>query len=135
VICCRGTASQAMAAMRDMMARLKLTVNEAKTRQGYVWDEPFTFLGYTIGRNYSPKTGRSYLGPRPSAKKIAQLCQEIREQTGRQWTWLAPEGVVHRLKQKLVGWAHYFCLGNVGNAYRHVMAHTGQRLRQWLGRK
>src|SRR5438445_2833266 len=32
VICCRGSADQAMAAMRDMMAKLKLTVNEAKTR-------------------------------------------------------------------------------------------------------
>src|SRR2546422_10030045 len=32
VICCRGSAKQAMAAMRDMMAKLKLTVNEKKTR-------------------------------------------------------------------------------------------------------
>src|SRR4051812_27680503 len=32
VICCRGTAAEAMSAMRGMMSRLKLTVNEAKTR-------------------------------------------------------------------------------------------------------
>ena len=32
VICCRGTGAEALAAMRRMMARLKLTVNEAKTR-------------------------------------------------------------------------------------------------------
>jgi RNA-directed DNA polymerase len=43
--------------------------------------------------------------------------------------------LLRRLNQKLVGWANYFCLGRVGAAYRHVMAHTGHRLRQWLGRK
>src|SRR4029077_11274574 len=32
VICCRGTADEAMATMRDMMSTLKLTVNDAKTR-------------------------------------------------------------------------------------------------------
>jgi RNA-directed DNA polymerase len=50
VICCRGTARQAMAAMREMMGRLRLTVNEEKTRQCSVWDEAVDFLGYTIGR-------------------------------------------------------------------------------------
>ena len=32
VICCRGSAEEAMATMRDMMSKLKLTVNETKTR-------------------------------------------------------------------------------------------------------
>src|SRR5271166_3057428 len=53
VICCRDSADEAMTAMRDMMARLRLTVNEAKTRLCRGPDEPFTFLGYTIGRCYS----------------------------------------------------------------------------------
>jgi RNA-directed DNA polymerase len=135
VICCRGSAAEALAAMQAMMAKLKLTVNETKTRCCRLPDEPFTFLGYTFGRQYSWRTGRSYLGPRPSAKAVHQLGAEIREQTSRAWTWLAPEVLVTRLNQKLVGWANYFCLGAAGSAYRHVMAYTGQRLRQWLGRK
>ena len=32
VICCRGTADEAMTVMRAMMSKLKLTVNETKTR-------------------------------------------------------------------------------------------------------
>src|SRR5450759_5207930 len=43
VICCRGTARQAMAAMRQMMRTLRLTVNEGKTRQCSVWDEAIDF--------------------------------------------------------------------------------------------
>jgi hypothetical protein len=41
VICCRGTAVKAMSVMRDMMTKLKLTVNEAKTRRCRVWNESF----------------------------------------------------------------------------------------------
>ena len=70
-----------MAAMREMMQRLRLTVNEDKTRQCRVWDESFEFLGYTIGRCYSPKTGKVYIGTKPSKKKISRVCGEISELT------------------------------------------------------
>ncbi len=66
VICCRGSGQEAARAMRAMMQKLKLTVNEAKTRQCRVPDDSFDFLGYTLGRCWSAKTGRSYIGTRPS---------------------------------------------------------------------
>ena len=135
VICCRGSAAEALVVMRDMMSRLKLTVNEAKTRLCRSPDEPFDFLGYTIGRCYWWQTGWAYIGVRPSDKKILGLCQEIREQTGRRWLWLEPEEMVGRLNRLLGGWANYFCLGTVTAAYRRVTAHVGYRLRRWLGRK
>ena len=59
VICCRGTAQRAMTAMRTMMQKLKLTVNETKTHVCRLPDESFDFLGYTIGRCYSTRTGRA----------------------------------------------------------------------------
>jgi hypothetical protein len=37
-----------------MMSRLKLTVNESKTRVCRLPQEKFDFLGYTFGRCYSP---------------------------------------------------------------------------------
>jgi group II intron reverse transcriptase/maturase len=135
VICCRGSALEAMTVMRDMMGRLKLAVNERKTRVCHSPDEPFDFLGYTIGRRYSPKTGQAYIGVRPSDKKILGLNREIHEQTERRWLWLEPEEMVGRLNQLLRGWASYFCLGTVAAAYRRVTAHACHRLRQWLVRK
>jgi len=135
VICCRGTATEAMTVMRGLMQKLKLTVNETKTRLCRVPDEPFNFLGYTLGRCYSPQTGRAYLGTQPSAKKIRALCQAISEETGRSSTLLDPADMVTRLNRMLVGWANYFCLGRVWAAYRIVDRHACFRLRQWLGRK
>jgi len=133
VICCRGTAEEAMTVMRMMMSKLKLTVNETKTRLCRVPDESFDFLGYTIGRLYSPKTGASYIGVRPSDKKVQGLCLELSEQTKRgRWNWYEPEDMAGRLNSILVGWANYFCLGSVSSAYRAVTTHSCRRLRQWL---
>jgi hypothetical protein len=48
VICCRGRAEEALARMRDIMTKLKLTVNETKMRVCKLPEEKFDFLGYTF---------------------------------------------------------------------------------------
>ena len=135
VICCRGTAEQAQAAMRSMMERLKLTVNETKTKLCRVPEETFDFLGYTFGRCYSPQTGRAYLGTRPAKKKIRKLCESLGEQTSRRFLLLDAEEIVARLNRQLRGWANYFCLGPVSQAYRAVDSYVTNRLRRWLCKK
>ena len=132
VICCRGKAEEALVSMRDMMSRLKLTVNEEKTRVCQLPEEKFDFLGYTFGRCYSTKTGRAYLGTTPSKKRVQRICASISEETGRNKTTLDAKVVVKKLNQMLNGWANYFCLGPVSKAYRAVDQHTRKRLRQWL---
>ena len=69
VICCRGTAEEAMNVMRTMMSKLKLTVNEQQTRFCRLPEETLDFLGSTLGRNYDCRTGESYLGPRPGGRR------------------------------------------------------------------
>ena len=130
VICCRGTADEAMAAMAGMMERLGLTVNRAKTHVCRVPDDMFDFLGYTFGRYYSPRTGRAYLGTAPSKKRVARVCAAISEATGRDRTLLDAGAVVGQLNRTLVGWANYFRLGPVSKAYRAVDQHALRRLRQ-----
>ena len=135
VICCRGTADEAMQVMRSMMSQLKLTVNETKTSFCRLPEESFNFLGYTIGRCYSPRTGRAYIGTRPSRKKINRLCREISEVTASRYGLLDVEEIVGRLNRKLNGWSNYFRLGPVSKAYAVVDSHSRKRLRQWLCRK
>ena len=135
VICCRGTGEQAMEAMRAMMDRLRLTVNEAKTGRCRIPREHFDFLGYTFGHYYSTRTGRAYIGTRPSKKSIQKVCRTISEATSRRWLLKAPSDRVDSLNRILVGWANYFCLGPVSKAYRAVDRHTTARLRRWLCKK
>jgi group II intron reverse transcriptase/maturase len=132
VICCRARADEALVAMRNMMARLKLTVNESKTRVCRLPEEKFDFLGYTFGRCYSPKTGRAYWATTPSKKRVQRLCKSISEMTRRSQTQQDAKTLVAALNRKLIGWATYFCLGPVSKAYRVVEQHACRRLRQWL---
>jgi RNA-directed DNA polymerase len=132
VICCRGNAEGALATMRGIMGKLKLTVNETKTRVCKLPEEKFDFLGYTFGRCYSTQTGRAYLGTVPSKKRVLRICEAISGETGRSKTGVDRETVVGKLNRMMVGWANYFCLGPVSKAYRAVEQHARKRLRQWL---
>ena len=132
VICCRGRGEQVLATMRDMMQRLRLTVNESKTRVCKLPEEKFDFLGYTFGRCYSPQTGRAYLGTTPSKQRVLRMRAAISQATRRSQTQQAAEALVARLNREIIGWANYFCLGPVSKAYRAVDQHTRRRLRQWL---
>lgn len=135
VICCRGTGEVALATFQSMMDQLRLTVNEAKTRLVFVPDDSVDFLGYTIGRCYSPKTGRAYIGTKPSRRSIQRVCRQVRELTGRRWLLVDVENRVSRINRLLRGWSSYFRLGAVSKAYRSVDLHTCHRLRQWLRAK
>jgi RNA-directed DNA polymerase len=135
VICCRADADEAMATMRSMMAKLKLTVNETKTRLSVLPDGAFDFLGYTFGRCYNHRTGAAYLAASPAKKKIAKLCDAIGEQTSKRCNHLDEGEMVGRLNRKLRGWVNYFDLGAVSRGYSAVNHHVTSRLRRWLCRK
>jgi RNA-directed DNA polymerase len=132
VICCRGTADKAMAVMREMMSKLKWTVNETKTRLCRLPDESFNFLGYTLGRNYNCRSGKFYLDSRPSWRKIVRLCREIGELTTRKLSERAVEVQIGRINRKLRGWSTYFRIGAVSKAYWNVNSYIRHRVRQLL---
>ena len=132
VILCRGPAESARAVMEKMMQKLKLTVNQQKTRICKVPEETFDFLGYTLGQCYRARSGQAYIGSKPSNQRIARICEEISQMTQRQWCWKETEELVGELNQVIKGWANYFRLGSVSKAYRAVDSHTRHRLRQWL---
>src|SRR5215471_5353734 len=118
--------------MRGIMQKLKLTVNETKTRVCKLPEEKFDFLGYTFGQCYTPQTGRAYLGTVPSKKRVIRICAAISKMTGREYILLDHEQMVAMLNRVMTGWANYFCLGPVSKAYRAVDRHARKRLRQWL---
>src|SRR4029079_5574721 len=68
VILSRGRAAEALTWMRDAMAKLGLTLNEAKTSVRDARKERFDFLGYSFGPHWFKKNGKWYLGASPSKK-------------------------------------------------------------------
>ena len=132
VICCKRDPEAALEKMRQMMRRLKLTVNEEKTCIRRLPAERFDFLGYTFGRCYSEKTGKALLAEWRSKKSVHRLIVNVREQTGRNRVLLDVDTMISRLNAKLRGWAGYFSSGLCNKAYRAVDAYTVYRLTRWL---
>ena len=121
-----------MQRLRQIMGKLKLTVNEEKTRICTVPGGEFDFLGYTFERMYSAKTGEARIGYRPSKKSIQRVVGKVHALTDRAGTWQETTTLVGKVNRMLCGWATYFSVGAFSKAYRALDAYAAARVRRWL---
>jgi RNA-directed DNA polymerase len=134
VIVCRRGADEALSALRWVVERIGLRLNETKTCIRNARRESFDFLGYTFGPMMYRQTGSTYLGVAPSKKRVKRFKQSLRTvlHAGNH----APlDEVVSEVNRKLRGWSAYFSIGTLEPAYRVVDRYTADLLRKFLVRR
>ena len=134
VILCRHRAREALGWTRQVMVRLGLALNAAKTCIRRAREERFDFLGYTFGPHRFRKDGHWYLGASPSRKSLGRLKQKVRAilNPGNVGAWPV---VRERLNALLRGWSSYFSYGTRLLAYRAADKYVYERVLHFLRRR
>ena len=119
---------------KDVMTRLGLTINEAKTSLKDARDERFDFLGYSFGPHRRRKDGWQYLGASPSRKSVQRVKDKIGDLLKPHHVEPWPE-VRDQLNRVLRGWSNYFSHGARLAAYTGIDRHVHDCVRRFLARR
>jgi len=128
ILCRKGKSGEAMGVLRQILERLELTLNGAKTKVVDAGAESFNFLGFTIWMGRGRKTGKLYPHVQPSKKAEQKVKDRITELTKRNRTIMPLEWVVNEVNTMLKGWVGYFHYRNCSQTLSRVRNHLEQRL-------
>lgn len=135
VVLCKRGVEEPLEAVRHVLDRLGLTLNEAKTRVVDAKETGFDFLGFTIQMSRGAKSGKPYPNVRPSNKAVKKIKTRLTELTKRELTCIALEDVVRNVNRSLRGWVNYFHYRNSSEAMSKVRNHAEERLRTHLRKR
>jgi len=135
ILCRRGKSEQAMIVLRQILERLQLTLNEAKTKVVNAFEGKFDFLGFTIWMGKGRKSGKMYPHVQPSKKSLKTVKDRVTVLTRRARTVKPLESVVKEVNATVRGWVGYFYFKNCSGVLKAVKWHVEERLRAHLRKR
>jgi len=135
ILCRRGKSEQAMTVLRQILERLELTLNEAKTKVVNAYKGKFDFLGFTIWMAKGRKTGNYYPHVQPSKKSLQVIKDRVTKLTNRVRTVKPLTWVVKEVNATVRGWVSYFHYRNCSKTLTHLKSHVEERLRTHIRKR
>jgi RNA-directed DNA polymerase len=141
VILCRTRfqAEQALAQVREILARLRLQLHPSKTRlvELGLGKDGFEFLGCYLRIMRSHFKGRCYLFRWPAPRALKAVRSRIHDLTDRRrWAGMKDiRDVIRVLNPVLRGWGGYFRTGNASLQFNRVDSYVRRRLLQLMTRR
>jgi RNA-directed DNA polymerase len=132
VVLCRQEVEEPLTVVRQVLERLGLSLNEAKTQVVDATVASFEFLGFSIRMSRGRRTGKPYPHVCPSAKTLKNIKTKLTALTGRELTSIALEKIVGTVNRSLRGWVNYFHYRNSTQVMEQVKTHAEQRVRKHL---
>ena len=124
-----------MAVLRQILERLKLSLNETKTKIVNAHRGKFDFLGFSIWMAESRKSGNLYPHVQPSKKALQAIKDRVTGLTKRERTVKPIEWVVTEVNATVRGWVGYFHFKNCSKVLTHLRGHLEERLRTHLRKR
>ena len=132
VVLCRKDVEEPLNVVRQVLGRLGLSLNEAKTHIVDTTQASFNFLGFTLQMGRGASTGKPYPNVRPADKSLKKIKAKLTALTGRELTAIPLDDIVGSVNRSLRGWANYFHYRNSSLAMSKVRNHAEDRLRTHL---
>jgi hypothetical protein len=132
VLCRRKRSDKAMTVLRQILERLGLTLNEAKTKIVNANQECFDFLGFSIRMGKSRNSGNLYPHVQPSKKSLQAIKDRVNELMRRERTIISLECVVNDVNASVRGWVGYFHFKNCSSTLKKVRVHVEERMQRHL---
>ena len=134
VVLCRWGATRVLQRIDGWMTQIGLALNRSKTVVKNAWEEPFNFLGYTLGLQYGAGSSRRHLGAWPSKKAVKQFRERVRDRLDRRDV-RRTELVVTELNRVIRGWGNYFSYGHIYRVRQALDKYVEERVRAFLRRR
>lgn len=131
VLMARRLPEQALETVKELLNRMKLSINEEKSRVVNAYIESFDFLGYTFraSDDLFGRRGRKYWNVEPSIKSQKKVKEKIREYM-RLNGHKAPQDVANELNAIIRGWINYYTINGI--SYPNL---AKRKLRYYLFKK
>jgi RNA-directed DNA polymerase len=132
VILMRGRTEPTRKKVQEIIERLGLKFNEAKTRMVDARLDSFDFVGFSFTRKISYRSGRMITLTQPSPKSERRFREQVRALTAR-WTHGRPQQeVMDRVNRYVAGWVNYFHVHNSTRVFARLRYFLERRMLKYL---